>query len=90
MVVHEFFANATKCTSGYMVFVKLKQVKYDVATINQLLHLLYNPSGPDKVEYLMNLANMEEVSSEICKSRGYLVDHHEGDEHAHFPSKDLQ
>ena len=66
-VVREFFANASEGTSGHMVFVRGKQVKYDTTTINQLLHLPYKPNGPNKVEYLMNTANMEEVSRAICK-----------------------
>ena len=88
-VVHEFFENAVECTSGYTVFVRGKRVRYDVGMINHLFRLSYNPSGPDEVEYLMNLANMEEVSSAICKSGDTwwtIV----RDEHAHFPSKDLQ
>ena len=36
-VVHEFFANAPDDKPGYTVFVREKQVKYDVATINQHL-----------------------------------------------------
>ena len=70
MVVHDFFVNVAECTIGYMVFVRGKQVKYDMATINQLLHLPYNPNDPDEVEYLMNAINMEEVSKTICKSGG--------------------
>ena len=66
-VVREFFVNAAKCTSRYMVFVRGKQVRYDAATINQLFRLPYNPSGPDEVDYLMNSANMEEVRNVICK-----------------------
>ena len=64
-------------------------MKYDVATINQLFRLLYNPSGPDEVEYMMNEANMEEVSRAICKSEGTwwtIV----MDEHVDYPSKHLQ
>ena len=60
-----------------------------MGTINQLLCLPYNPSGPDEYDYLMNSANIEEVSNEICKSEGTrwtIV----RDEHTHFPSKDLQ
>ena len=52
-VVCEFFANAPKGTSGHTVFIREKQVKYDAATINQLLCLLYNPSHTDEVEYMM-------------------------------------
>ena len=88
-VVHEFFANAPEGNPGYTVFIRGKQVKYDAATINHLLRLPYNPSGPDVVECWMNEANMEEVSRAICKSKGTqwkIV----RDEHAHFPSKDLQ
>ena len=88
-VVRESLVNTVECTSGYTVFVRGKQVRYDMAIINQLLHLLYNPSGPNEVEYLMNSTNMEEVSSAICKSGGTqwtIV----RDEHAYFPSKDLQ
>ena len=89
MVVCEFFANAPNGNPGYMVFIGGKQVKYDVVTINQLLWLPYNPSDPNEVKYMMNKANMEEVSRAICKSGGTqwtIV----RDEHAHFPSKDLQ
>ena len=71
------------------MFVKGKQVKYDAATINHLFCLLYYPSGPDEVEYLLNDANMDEVNRVICQSRGTqwtIV----RDEHAHFHSKDLQ
>ena len=55
-VVHEFFANAPEGNPGYTVFFRGKQVKYDAATINQLLRLPYNPSGLDEVEYRMNKA----------------------------------
>ena len=65
MVVREFFVNAPECTSRYTVFVRGKQVKHDMATINHLLRLSYKPSGPDEVEYMMNKANMEEVSRAI-------------------------
>ena len=68
-VVREFFANAMECTSDYTVFVRGKQVRYDAGTINQLFQLPYNPSGPNEVDYLMNLVNMEEVSNAICKKR---------------------
>ena len=88
-VIRKFFKNAAECTLGYTVFVRGKQVKYGAEIINQLLCLPYNPSGPDEVEYLMNATNMEEISSAICKSgciRWTIV----RDEHAHFPSKDLQ
>ena len=71
------------------MFVRGKHVRYDVGTINQLFHLPYNPSGPDELDYLMDSANMEEVNNEIYKKRGTrwtIV----RDEHAHFPSKDLQ
>ena len=70
------------------MFVRGKQVRYDIATINQLFRLPYNPSGPGEVDYLMNLANMEEVNNAICKSGGTrwtIV----RDEHAYFLSKDL-
>ena len=67
IVVHEFFANATESTSNYRVFVRGKQVKYDTRTINQLFRLPYNPSGLDKLDYLIDSANMEEVSIEISK-----------------------
>ena len=88
-VVREFFVNAAESTSSYMVFVRGKQVRYEVGTINQLFHLPYSPSGHDELDYLMNSANMEDVSNEICKSGGprwTIV----RDEHTHFPSKDLQ
>ena len=66
-VVHEFFANAPEGTSGHMVFVRGKKVKYDVATINHLLRLQYNLTGPDEVEYLLNDdATMVEVTRVIC------------------------
>ena len=73
-VVREFFANAAESTLAYMVFARGKHVRYDVGTINQLLRLPYNPSGPDELDYLMNsAANMMEVSNEICKKgRGVL------------------
>ena len=45
-------------------------MKYDATTINQLIRLPYNPSGLDEVEYMMNEANIEEVSRAICKSGG--------------------
>ena len=70
------------------MFVRGKQVRYVAGTINQLFRLSYNPSGPNKVDYLMNSTNMEEVNNAICKSWGTrwtIV----RDEHAHFPSKDL-
>ena len=70
------------------MFVRGKQVIYDVAIINQLFCLSYNPSGPDEIDYLMNSTNMEEVSNVICKSgdtRWTIV----RDEHAYFLSKDL-
>ena len=63
----KFFTNAVERTSGYTMFVWGKQVKYYTATINQLLHLPYNPSGPDEVDYLMNSTNIEEVINTICK-----------------------
>ena len=67
-VVLKFFVNAVECNSGYTVFVRGKLVRYDVGTINQLFRLPYNPSGPNEVDYLMNSANMEEVSNAICKN----------------------
>ena len=70
MVAHEFFATAPEGTSGHTVFVRGKQVKYDAASISHLLHLPYNPSGPDEVQYLLNDTNMDEVSRFICKSGG--------------------
>ena len=88
-VVHEFFLNALKGTSGHTVFVRGKQVKHDAATINHLICLPYNLSGPNEVQYLLNDANMDEVSRVICKSGGTqwtIV----RDKHAYFPSKDLQ
>ena len=62
MVVHEFFINVSEGPIGHKVFVRGKEVKYDNATINTLLHLNYNPSGPDEAEILLNDdANMTEV-----------------------------
>ena len=59
MVVHEFFANAPEGSTGYKVFVRGNEVKYDSATINNLFHLQYNPVGPDEVDILLNnKANM--------------------------------
>ena len=87
-VVWELFTNSAEGTSGHTMFVRGKKVKYDATTINQLLRLPYNPSGPDEVEYLMNTTNMGEVSRAICKSGGTrwtIV----RDEHAHFPSTNL-
>ena len=88
IVVCEFFANAVESTSGYTMFVRGKQVRYDAGTINQLFRLPYNPSSPDELDYLMNPANMEEVNNKIYKmggTRWTIVK----DEHAYFPSKDL-
>ena len=89
-VIYEFFSNAPEGTSSHMVFVRGKQVKYDAVTINHLLRLQYNPTGLDEVEYLLNDdANMVKVTRVIYKSKGRqwtIV----RDEHAHFPSKDLQ
>ena len=88
-VVHEFFTNAPEGTSSHMVFVRGKQVKYDATTINHLLCLQYNPTGPNEVDYLLNDdANKVEVTRVICQSEGTqwtIV----RDEHTHFPSKDL-
>ena len=42
-VVHKFYANAWEDTPTPVAFVK--QVRYDVGTINQLLHLQYTPHG---------------------------------------------
>ena len=64
-------------------------MKYDTTTINTLLCLQYNPTGPDEVQYLLNdTAKLTEVTRVICQSRGTqctIV----RDEHAHFPAKDL-
>ena len=42
-------------------------MRYDVETIGQLFRLPYNRSGLDDLDYLMDSANVEEVSNEICK-----------------------
>ena len=73
----------------YKFFIfQLQMQRYDTKTINQLFRLLYNPSGPDKLDYLMDSTNMEEVSNETCRggTRWTIVTN----EHTHFPSKDLQ
>ena len=85
MVVREFYANAQEGPVG-QVFVRGKQVKYDITTINSLIHLQYNLTDPDEVQYLLNdAAKLIEVTKVICQSRGTqwtIV----RDEHAHFPS----
>ena len=88
-VVREFIANAQEGPSGYKAFVRGKEVRYDTTTINNLLHLQYNPTGPDEGETLLNDdAKMPEVTRIICQSRGtqWAI---MKDEHTHFPSKDL-
>ena len=71
MVVREFFTNTPEGPIGHKVFVRGKEVKYDSATINNLLRLQYNPVGPDEVEILLNDdANMTEVTRVMCQSRG--------------------
>ena len=84
---HEFYANVAKKTSSQVVFVRGKQVRYEARTINQLFCPHYTPIGLDELALLMELANMEEVSNEICRggTRWNIV----RSEHAHFPSKDL-
>ena len=64
-------------------------MKYDTAPINKLLRLPYKPRCLNEVECLINATNIEEISKAICKSRGtrWTILR---DEHAHFPSKDLQ
>ena len=86
-MVHEFFANAQEGTSTHKVFVRGKEVKYDTTTINNLLRLQYNPTGPKEVEHLLNdSANMAEIIRVICQSQGtqWTV---VKDEHAQFPLK---
>ena len=62
-VVREFFANAPEGPTGHKVFVRGKEVKYDSATINNLLRLQYNPVGPNEMDILLNDdANMIEVT----------------------------
>ena len=83
-MVCEFFVNAPEGPIGHKVFVRGKEVKYDSATINNLLHLQYNPVGPDEVDILLNDdANMTEVTRAVCQSKGTrwaIVN----DVHAHF------
>ena len=65
-VVREFYMNTVENTSTLVVFVREKQVRYDVGTINQLLHLQYTPHGLDELDILAESANMEEISTKIC------------------------
>ena len=62
-------------------------MRYDAATINQLFRLQYTPIGPDELDVLIESANMEEVSNEICGggTRWNIA----RNKHSHFPSKDL-
>ena len=87
IVVREFHANAEENTSTQVVFVKVKQVRYDADTINQLFCLQYTLVGPDELDVLIKLANMEKVSNEIYGggTKWNIV----RNEHAQFPSKDL-
>ena len=88
-VVHEFFTNAVEGPTGHKVFVRGKEVKYDNTTINNLLHLQYNPVGPDDMDVLLNnKANIPMITQAICQSKGTrwtIV----RDAHAHFPLNDL-
>ena len=86
-MVHELYTNETENTSTSVVFVRKKQVCYDASSINQLLCLQYTPHGPDELDLLAELANMEEISTEICggATKWNIV----RGEHSHFPSKDL-
>ena len=86
-VIRKFYAKALD-TQTPLVFVKEKQVRYDVGTINQLMQLQYTPHGSDEIDSLADLANMEDISAEIYR-RLTKWDIIKG-EHAHFPSKDLQ
>ena len=62
-------------------------MRYDAGTVNQLFHLQYTPISPDELDLLMESANMEAVSNEICRrgTRWNIV----RNEHADFPSKGL-
>ena len=62
-------------------------MRYDGGTINQLLHLQYTPYRPDEIDMLAELANMEDIITEICGG-GTKWNIVRGDR-THFPSKDL-
>ena len=51
--------------------------------INQLLRLQYTPYGPDELAVLVESANMEDISNEICK--GGIKWNIVRGERAHFP-----
>ena len=60
-VVPEFYVNAAENTSTLVVFVSGKEVRYEAGMTNQHFHLQYTPYGPNKLDVLIESANMEEI-----------------------------